>query len=84
MAKRYTHRKLTDAMLRRLSQAVNGRNPGGTSTQALERKDLVRVTRPTLCRHALGLGRRTWVGEYRVEATVAGRLALAQARGEGW
>jgi len=74
--KTYTQHKLTDAMLRRLSKTKNGKSPGGTSTDALERRGLVKTSRATVKSEQT----RTW----RTEITDAGREALAQARLEGW
>ena len=71
---RYTQHKLTDAMLRRLSKTKNGKNPGGISTNALERRGLVKTT------HINVTQGKTWTAEI----TDAGREALDQARREGW
>jgi hypothetical protein len=67
----YTEHKLTDAMLRRLSAIAGGRYAGGNSVGALESRGLVFDA-------AAGFARAEFV------ITDAGRLALANARKEGW
>ncbi len=72
MAKTYTKHKLTDAMLRHLSATHHGRQVGGMSMRALESRDL--IFQATIS-DAPGL---------RWYTTMAGRLALINARKEGW
>lgn len=70
--KTYTEHKLTDAQLRRLSAIVNatkGAAKHGVAGDALKRKGLVVET----------------ANHYdAIEATEAGRAALAHARRAGW
>ncbi len=75
--KTFTSHKLTDPMLRRLSQIVNGRHSHyGVSLSALLRRSLV------VEKTDFGDRRKPISSHYL--ATEAGVAALKQARREGW
>ena len=74
---KYTKYKLTEPMLKRLSELNNGhKHHAGNSLTALERRGLVKERPET--DHL-----RSWYGRTH-EITEEGVEALAQARREGW